>query len=422
MLLRCIINDKTQVLYIEDDNHSQRLVSRILQKNGYQVHVASDGLEGVNMARTTKPNLILMDINLPYIDGRALTTRLRSLPHLSDTPIVALTADISDDSRKLALAAGCVGYLNKPVDVDKFPFQIAAFLQGQIQRLDHQDESRHLRQHAENIVEQLEGKIRELEEANQLLLRLDRMKSDFIVLASHELYTPLTLVSGYSNLMDEHLEQDDDKVSLSQTREVASLLGASVDRMQLVVQEIMNVARIAGGRLELSIGPVQLPQLIRSVRKSFREILNRRNLTLIVGNLDSIPMIFGDGSHLKAAIYNLVENAIKYTPDGGEISILAKQSGGGVEIAITDTGIGIPLEEQEQIFNQFYTLGNVDNHSSSKSAFEGGGMGLGLTIASGILEAHKGRVWVKSRGQDRDGLPGSTFYIWVPIGSPELEA
>lgn len=381
--------------------------------------MASDGLEGVDIAKQTNPHLILMDINLPYLDGRALTTRLRSLPHLSETPIVALTADISDGSRELALAAGCAGYLSKPVDVDKFPTQIESFLQGTVHRLDAKDHSHHLRLHAENMVEQLEAKILELERANQLLFRLDRMKSDFIVLASHELYTPLTLVSGYSNLMDEHLKQDDDKISLNQTREVASLMSASVSRMQGVVQEIMSVARIAAGRLELSIGPVKLSQLMGSVCKAFDNVLAQRGLTLDVSDMSAVPFIFGDGSHIRTVIYNLIENGIKYTPDGGTISVTAVPSGTGVEIAIKDTGIGIPPEEQKQIFHQFYTLGSVDNHSSSKSAFEGGGMGLGLTIASGIVEAHNGRIWVESSGEDRTNLPGSTFYVWLPYGSAD---
>ncbi|MEM7330722.1 MAG: HAMP domain-containing sensor histidine kinase [Chloroflexota bacterium] len=258
----------------------------------------------------------------------------------------------------------------------------------------------------------------ELERANKLLYRLDRMKSDFIVLASHELYTPLTLVSGYSNLMDEHLKQDDEKITLGQTREIAGLMSTSVLRMQGVVQEIMNVARIAAGRLELSIGPVKLGHLADSVYQAFEDILRLRNLSLLIEEFE-VPLIFGDGAHIKTVIYNLVENAIKYTPDGGEITVKGYLSGAGVELSVHDTGIGIPLDEQKQIFSQFYTLGNVDNHSSSKSAFEGGGMGLGLTIASGIVEAHNGRIWVESRGEDRDSLPGSTFFVWLPIGSAQ---
>ena len=416
--MRCAINENVRVLYIEDDCDSQRLITRILSNQGYEVFVASDGLIGVSLAQKMHPNLILMDINLPHIDGRALATRLHSLPTLEKTPIVALTADVTDGSRELALAAGCVGFLNKPVDVDKFPHQIESFLEGQTQELDQATHRHHLQLHAENMVEQLENKIRELEKVNKLLYKLDRMKSDFIVLASHELFTPLTLVSGYSNLLDEQLNHEDAASALDKSRGIAKLLNTSVDRMGQIVHEIMSVARIASGRLELSTGPVKMNVLITSVVKEFSQILQDRKLQISVSGLDELPLIYGDGVQLKTAVSNIIENAIKFTPDGGEIWISAQNGLDGIELAISDTGIGIPLDEIERIFDQFYTLGNIDYHSSSKSAFEGGGMGLGLTIATGVIEAHNGRVWAESAGFDREKLPGSTFYVELPLAPP----
>ena len=416
---RCIINKKKRILYIEDDNDSQRLVERILENQGYEVYLASDGLSGVNLARKIHPNLILMDINLPQIDGRAVTTRLRSLPVLQKTPIVALTADIMDGSRELALAAGCVGFLNKPVDVDKFPHQIKSFLGGQTQTLDEATHSHHLQRHAENVVAQLENKIRELEKVNKLLYKLDRMKSDFIVLASHELYTPLTLVSGYTSLLLEQLNHEDAALSVDMSRELANLLDISVERMQLIVQEIMNVSRIAAGRLELSTGPVKIKQLIESIISQFKETLQDRQMTLQVSDFSEMPLIYGDGVQLKTAVSNIIENAIKYTPDGGRITITGRTLDDGIELVIQDTGIGIPQEELGSIFDQFHTLENVDHHSTSKSAFEGGGMGLGLTISAGIIEAHNGRIWAESDGFNRETLPGAAFYIYLPFISPD---
>lgn len=117
-------------MYIEDDPASRRLVQRVLDNKGYEVVVAADGLEGISMAREHLPNLILMDINLPSMDGREITTRLRSLPNFSNTPIVALTANHSPGSRELALAAGCTGFLTKPIDVISFPGQVSAYLDG----------------------------------------------------------------------------------------------------------------------------------------------------------------------------------------------------------------------------------------------------------------------------------------------------
>ncbi|RMG96782.1 MAG: response regulator, partial [Chloroflexi bacterium] len=117
----------TKILYIEDDHASRRLVERVLTSRGYRVLLASDGLKGIALAREENPQLILMDINLPNMDGREITTRLRSLPNFANTPIIALTANNSPGSRELALAAGCTGFMTKPIDVATFPQKVQEY-------------------------------------------------------------------------------------------------------------------------------------------------------------------------------------------------------------------------------------------------------------------------------------------------------
>ena len=113
---------------------------------------------------------------------------------------------------------------------------------------------------------------------------------------------------------------------------------------------------------------------------------------------------------------HVVGNAVKYTPDGGEIRIMGRNvQDKAVDIIIQDTGIGIPMDEQRRIFEQFYTLGAIEHHSTSKLAFQGGGLGLGLAIAKGIVEAHNGRIWIDSERRDADALPGSIFHILLPL-------
>jgi signal transduction histidine kinase len=125
-------------------------------------------------------------------------------------------------------------------------------------------------------------------------------------------------------------------------------------------------------------------------------------------------MIEADGSQLRIAIQNVINNAIKFTPDGGEIRITADVVGNAVDLIIQDTGIGIAPEQQRVIFEQFHVLGSIEHHSTSKSAFQGGGLGLGLPISKGIVEAHNGRIWVESEGYDPEKTLGSTFHILLP--------
>lgn len=405
----------TTIVYIEDDHASRRLVERVLTSRGYSVFLASDGLEGIALAREKQPDLILMDMNLPSMDGREITTRLRSLPHFERIPIVALTANTSPGSRELALAAGCTGFLTKPIDVASFPRQVKDFLQGMVEPLTADERSQHLKLHAQNIVERLESKVRELEGANRRLRELDRLKSDFIVLVSHELRTPLTLVSGYAHLLAEQINQSGDLVPANTIGGIAEGLTSGVSRMQDVINEIINVARIASGKLDLALGPVRISQIVEEIRIEYESICQKRQLTLSIGDLESLPIIEGDGKRLKSAIEHVLGNAIKFTPNGGSIFIIGRAMGDAVDLIVQDTGIGIPAEEQRRIFDQFYVLGSIQHHSTSKSAFQGGGLGLGLAIAKGIVEAHNGRIWVESERRDLEKLPGSTFHMLLPI-------
>jgi signal transduction histidine kinase len=403
------------ILYIEDDNASRLLVQRVLSNHGHNVVVAAEGLAGIALARETKPQLILMDINLPNMDGREITTRLRSLPHFADVPIVALTANSGPGSRELALAAGCTGFLTKPIDVAAFPRQVDDFLKGRIEPLSADERNIHLQKHAQNLVERLENKIRELESANKRLRELDKMKSDFIVLVSHELRTPLTLISGYAHLLEEQLNNVDGPLPPTSVKGIADGLNMGVQRMREVVNEIISVSRIASGNLELALGPVRLDQLIADLREELQSICDKRNLTLHIGKLSDLPVIEGDGKRIKVALENVLGNAVKYTPNGGSIYVVARQMGNTVDLIVRDTGIGIPVEEQARIFDQFYVLGSIEHHSTSKSAFQGGGLGLGLAIAKGIVEAHNGRIWVESKQRSIENPPGSTFHILLPL-------
>ena len=142
---------------------------------------------------------------------------------------------------------------------------------------------------------------------------------------------------------------------------------------------------------------------------------SNRDLRFEIEGLADLPVIEGDGQRLHQAMWNVVSNAIKYTPDGGSIRILGHQIEDMVHVSVQDTGVGIPPEETEHIFDRFYVLGDTQLHHTSKTALKGGGLGLGLTVTRGIIEAHGGRIWAESEGHDEEKLPGSTFHILLPL-------
>jgi signal transduction histidine kinase len=405
---------KKTILYIEDDDASRVLVRKVLETVGYRVLTARDGLLGIDAAQRYHPDLILMDINLPHLSGEAVTTRLRGMPGTRDVPIVALTSQTSAGDKERALVAGCTGFLNKPIDVDKFPSMVAEYLDGRRDELSGPVARRFQAEYSQSLVARLEAKVRQLEELNHHLRRIDKMKGDFINLTSHEMRTPLTLVQGYAHLLEDAVnELDDEDPGHEITSLIRSMVGA-VGRLSEIVNEILSVSRIATGQLEPALGPIHLREVVDKALKEIKEICAERRITVTVAK-DGWPTIQADGEMMRVAIRNLLSNAVKYTPDGGRIGVDVEVLHDNVDITVEDTGIGIDPEEHLLIFEQFYTAGDVLLHSTSKTNFKGGGLGLGLAIAKGVADAHKGKIWVESAGRDEASYPGSRFHLLLPI-------
>ena len=405
---------QAKVLYIEDDQASRRLVKRVLGSSGYEVFLASDGIEGVTLAQQMQPNLILMDINLPYLDGRVITTRLKSNSIFRETPIVALTANNSADNKKMALAAGCSGFLSKPIDVDEFPNQVSSYLNGKTQTLSEDEEPVQLELYTQDVVTQLESKIRELEEANSHMLELAKLKSDFLHLASYEMQKPLQYTEEKLDNLKSTLDETQDPDDVQMIYNLLGRMSNGMKRMDHVVNEMIQSSQIMSGLLNLRYLPVSLHNIVKEVATTYREVCEERVLCFFVEDLSGLPKINGDYEQLKTAVDHLISNAIKYTPDGGYIYVTGTERERDVCISVRDSGVGVPEEQQESIFEIFHALGSVHHHSTSKSAFQGGGLGLGLPMVKGVIEAHGGHIWVESPAMDDALMPGSTFTICFP--------
>lgn len=258
-----------------------------------------------------------------------------------------------------------------------------------------------------------------MDQANRQLERLDKTKSDFINIASHELRTPLSLISG----ADQILLEDHEILENAHHKQLLEKIHSSTIRLQEIVESMLDVAKIDARALELAPQPISLNNLIRSIHDEMEKDARERKQTLEVQDLGALPSVTADFQALRKVFRHLIGNAVKYTPNGGKITIAGRElepdpvdlPKGGVEITVSDTGIGIDPRYQELIFAKFYQTGELALHSSGKTKFKGSGPGLGLTIARGIVEAHQGKIWVESPGFDEEKCPGSQFHVVLPL-------
>ena len=265
-----------------------------------------------------------------------------------------------------------------------------------------------------------------LEKANRHLEQLDRTKSDFISVASHELRTPLTVINGYSQM----LAMDADLAGNPNYTKMLNGIQTGAERLHEILESLLDIAEIENHILTLDLGQVSPDAVARQAAKKQEKALQARCQTLEIQGLDELPAIEADFKALVKVLNHLLVNAIKYTPDGGRITIsgrnlpegdetLPRQ---GVELVVSDTGIGIDPALHELIFLKFYHTSDLSLHSTGRTKFKGAGAGLGLTIAFGIVEAHHGRIWVESTGHDENTLPGSHFHVALPLSQPPLSA
>ncbi|HWQ12028.1 MAG TPA: hybrid sensor histidine kinase/response regulator [Roseiflexaceae bacterium] len=386
---------KPSILYIEDNRDNQRLVRRILEARGYAVQIAEDGPAGVATALETAPALVLVDIGIPGLDGYETTTRLRGMPHLRATPIVALTADTRSGTRERSIVAGCDGYITKPIDPRTLPEQIKEFINGKREAVPEALEAPILREYNQKLVARLERQVRELSAANAELQEMDRMKSQFLATLSHELRTPLTSVLGYLELFER--------------RTLGPLNDVQTQAITVVARNARTLSRILNNLLylqevrtsELRRTPVTLHDLLRALLAEYQGIAGDAGVAL-TAELQPTQTYHGDPVGLGQACRALIDNAIKFTPRGGRVSIVLADEPSRIILRVEDTGIGIPRAAQEKIFLPFY---QVDDTLARPYP----GAGLGLAIVKHVVEAHGGQVTVRSTPG-----AGSTFTLVLP--------
>lgn len=397
-----------RILHIEDDAANRLLVRKLLQNDGFEVIEAVDGLQGVRAACEERPDLVLVDLNIPGLDGFEVTLRLRGEPTLEGVPIVAITAE---GDRETSLAVGCDGFLQKPIDAKNFAKIIRTYLHG-AREIPAGPGSTRLREQSQRIVGHLEEKVAELSRANQRLRELDTARTEFYRNISHELATPMTPIVGYVRML-----ADEELGPLNRAQGKAlQAMDDCVRRLRAVLDNLLDVTALETGRMTF-----------RSTEYDFLDT-TRRALATVAGRLADAELTVveelprgplparGDAARLLGAIAQLVDNAAKFTPPGGTVGVrVARLASGGYELCVADTGPGIRADHAARVFEPFY---QVDGSVTRAH----GGVGVGLAIVKRTARGLGGDVRLVSPSSERiEGvrLGGAAFYLTVAPSAPE---
>jgi signal transduction histidine kinase len=244
---------------------------------------------------------------------------------------------------------------------------------------------------------------REIEDKSRQIEAANRHKSEFLANMSHELRTPLNAIIGFSEVLQERMFGELNEKQAEYTDDILS----SGRHLLSLINEILDLSKVEAGRMELELATFDLPLAIDNARTFVRERATKHGINLDVKVDERLGDFVGDERKIKQILLNLLSNAVKFTPEGGRIGINARQTDGGVEVSVTDTGIGIAPEDQAKIFEEFRQVGGDYAHKKE-------GTGLGLTLAKKFVELHGGRIWVES-----EVGKGSTFSFTLPaISTP----
>lgn len=402
------------LLVVDDEESVAVTMAAILELDGYQMAVSTSGADAIRQLHTSEFDLVLTDLRLDDADGLSIVGEVcRVQP---DTVSIILTGYASLESAIKALREGAYDYLIKPCDVDELRAvvargmerrQLGVQLKARLAEL--QDANTTIRRMNDELQDRIDAATAELQRNVEQLQQLDRLKSRFLSMASHELKTPLTSISGLSQVMLRRMRRRLEH-GLSSEAEWLEEQQGHVDRLELLnsqtarlgrlIDELLDVSRIESGKLEFLMAPVDVAALVREVAERLQMTTSAHTIAVETNGVTG-PLL-ADRDHLEQVLDNLVANAIKFSPNGGMICVSLRDAEGAVILSVTDAGVGIPPEQLEAIFDLFY---QADDPVSRRT----GGLGLGLYISREIVTRHGGRIWAESEPN-----AGSTFNVALP--------
>jgi signal transduction histidine kinase len=441
------------------DDHPENLVAleAILDSLGQNLVKATSGMEALRCLLNQDFAVILLDVQMPGMDGFETATLIRQRPRSQYTPIIFITAiNRSDTHVARGYSLGAVDYLFKPVEPEILISKVAVFVSlhkktAQVKRQAKQLETTNIeleteiksRQRAEELLRhahgQLEIKVQErtaaLAKANELLKAeiaervrteealqqakeaaevANRAKSDFLSMVSHELRTPLTSVIGFAKIIKKKLDSvifpeittEDKKIqkAIKQVGDNIDIIVSEGERLTTLINDVLDLAKLEAGRVEWKPEPISVTQIIEQATAATSALFEAKRLKLFIELEEELPEILGDRDRLVQVVINLISNAIKFT-EKGFVTCRVRRTDHAITVSIIDSGIGIAETDRSQVFEQFRQIGNTLTDKPK-------GTGLGLPICKQIVEHHGGTIWVESElGK------GSNFSFTLPIAT-----
>ncbi len=366
------------ILMVDDNLANIRLLADMLVSRGYKILQAINGPDALTLAREQCPDVILLDIFMPQMDGYVVCTKLKGDPITHDIPVIFISALADVDDIVKGFDAGGADYITKPFKFKEVLARIASQLTLVWQR------------------RELEAK---REQDRQHFQKLDRMKNEFLHMATHDLRNPLNVILGYLHVLEKLDVAAQDRALLNETRKSIRI---SVEKMRALVTDILELAQIETG-LKLSPQPVAVAEWMGQNVQGFQVIAAGKQVTLDYTPAPASVTITVDLNLMTRVIDNLVSNAIKYTPQGGTVRIDTSVTEQQIMICVADTGLGIPEHDLPHLFDAFYRVDHGEHQQEE-------GSGLGLSIVKTIVEHHDGTIEVQSKVGE-----GSIFRITLPI-------
>jgi signal transduction histidine kinase len=361
------------VLLVDDRPENLLALEATLKPLGLRIVKARSGEEALlHLLRETFA-VILLDVQMPRLDGLQTAELIKHREQTRHIPIIFITA-LSRETAYVfkGYAHGAVDYLLKPIDPEILRAKVRVFCDLFVR-------GEHIRKQA------VESEVKDV----------------FLSSVVHELQTPLAAAKAQAQLALHQLSDRREEVG---TANALRVISHQIDRLTRLVTDLLDVNRLESGAFELQVSEFDLSAMLEELRKRIEPPDGRHGIQIRTPERLSLV---GDRDRIEQVLENLLSNAIRYSPDGGQISVTADKEGDSVHLVIRDQGLGVPKEHQQVIFERFARA-----HGPLY-----GGLGLGLTISKGIVEQHGGRIWVESTGKPGEG---SAFHVRLPVGGPSL--